>query len=642
MRGLIRAVSGEAAIVGLLVVGLVLWFPGLVRAEGVAFDPELWDLSYAQVVEHEGRAALAGSAVLKDVQFDDGVIEVDVFVTGFEAYPCLGSRSYPGINFRMSDGQNGEQIYVRPHRAPLYPDAAQYTPIMNGIAGWQLYSGPGMTAAAAVPAGRWFHLRLDVSGAQARLFVDNGPKPALVVDDLKRGRSAGAIGISGPLDGTTFFSNFSYRHDDGLVFDPAPPTEAPPGTIRAWEVSQAFPRSALDLARPPSEQDVTGITWRKVESDPSGLVDIARYVGRTGREPDCVMARTVLEADEPHTLELELGYSDAVTVFLNGRPIYSGTSGYQQRDPSFLGIAGLFDTVYLPLERGENELALIVVESFGGWGFACRDAKALFQSGRLAQSFDAGGFLTPESVAYDPERGCLYVSNYDMYGRAEAEGGQYISKLSLDGDVLDEVWVPGLRMPTGLTMAGDVLWAVDRQSLSEIDPETGAILKRHPLQGARFPNDVAVDAAGMAYVSDTATNTIYRLANGQFTAWLVGGEIAAPNALAVAGDELLVGTSGDRRVKAFDVATGGLVWSARLGAGNIDGIKPDGAGRYLVSHWEGRLYSVGRDGSVEKLLDTSGVGRYCADFEYVPARRLVVIPTFADDRVVGYLLENGR
>jgi len=39
---------------------------------------------------------------------------------------------------------------------------------------------------------------------------------------------------------------------------------------------------------------------------------------------------------------------------------------------------------------------------------------------------------------------------------------------------------------------------------------------------------------------------------------------------------------------------------------------------------------------VERLLDSTTAGWNIADFAYVPERRLVVIPTFADDRVVAY------
>ena len=71
-------------------------------------------------------------------------------------------------------------------------------------------------------------------------------------------------------------------------------------------------------------------------------------------------------------MAFNFGYSDDVSIFLNGRLLFSGMSGYHSRDPSFLGLIGLFDAVPLHLRKGENELLLIVSETFGGWGFMGR------------------------------------------------------------------------------------------------------------------------------------------------------------------------------------------------------------------------------------------------------------------------------
>lgn len=38
----------------------------------------------------------------------------------------------------------------------------------------------------------------------------------------------------------------------------------------------------------------------------------------------------------------------------------------------FLGSIGWYDTVYLPLVEGDNELAVAVSESGGGWGIQAR------------------------------------------------------------------------------------------------------------------------------------------------------------------------------------------------------------------------------------------------------------------------------
>jgi hypothetical protein len=71
--------------------------------------------------------------------------------------------------------------------------------------------------------------------------------------------------------------------------------------------------------------------------------------------------------------KLYIGYSDDVSVFLNGKILFRGRSAQNFRDPGFLGIVNPEnDTVYLPLKKGSNELMLAVSELGGGWGFICR------------------------------------------------------------------------------------------------------------------------------------------------------------------------------------------------------------------------------------------------------------------------------
>ncbi|HMB78437.1 MAG TPA: family 16 glycoside hydrolase [Vicinamibacterales bacterium] len=44
-------------------------------------------------------------------------------------------------------------------------------------------------------AGAWTHVKIEVSGVRARLFVNGATQPVLIVNDLKRGVTSGAIGL---------------------------------------------------------------------------------------------------------------------------------------------------------------------------------------------------------------------------------------------------------------------------------------------------------------------------------------------------------------------------------------------------------------------------------------------------------------
>jgi hypothetical protein len=44
----------------------------------------------------------------------------------------------------------------------------------------------------------------------------------------------------------------------------------------------------------------------------------------------------------------------------------------RSRDYRFLGSIGWYDTIYLPLVAGDNELVVAVSEDLGGWGLQAR------------------------------------------------------------------------------------------------------------------------------------------------------------------------------------------------------------------------------------------------------------------------------
>ncbi|MEO8029054.1 MAG: hypothetical protein ABI823_21415, partial [Bryobacteraceae bacterium] len=86
-----------------------------------------------------------------------------------------------------------------------------------------------------------------------------------------------------------------------------------------------------------------------------------------------VYARTTVVSDRDQVKKLSLGYSDEVSVFLNGKILYRGRSAQSFRDPGFLGIMDPDnDAVYILLKKGRNELILAISELGGGWGFICR------------------------------------------------------------------------------------------------------------------------------------------------------------------------------------------------------------------------------------------------------------------------------
>ena len=349
-------------------------------AEAESFPPDSprWQLGpQANITDYLGRRCLAlevDVATLKDFEMSDGVIEVDMAGTG--------ARGFYNIFFRTQVNGDGETVYLRPHKTGL-DDAQQYSPMFQGVAAWQIYTGSGFTAAVDIPRDTWFHVRLVITGAQAKLYVSDMSVPSLVMNDLKSGMRAGGVGFTG-----VHISNVEIRQTPPAVWERHEPA-MPPATITRWSLSPSMLASEHDLERPLSKQEADSMKWQEVSAEPPGFVVISRY----RKAPDIiptfardfskrlepqkgmqlVYARSTIVSDRDQVKKLNIGYSDDVSVFLNDRILYRGRSAQRFRDPGFLGIVNAEnDAVYLQLKKGRNELVLAVSELTGGWGFICR------------------------------------------------------------------------------------------------------------------------------------------------------------------------------------------------------------------------------------------------------------------------------
>jgi hypothetical protein len=337
------------------------------QSQPVPFDSERWRWSAAEhrVEEHLGRQSLYlrdGTATLAGVRFTDGWIEFDVAMTG--------ERGFMGGIWRVQDPANYEEFYLRPHQSGN-PDATQYSPTFHGISGWQLYHGKKHTVPVAHRFNEWTRVRIVFSGAQAEVYVSDMETPVLFIEELKRSVEPGSVGLSVGEFSPAHFSNFSYAAADSppLKGKPGKPDRPPEGIIPSWSVSDVFPESALEGKAALGPDDLAPRSWTRLATESSGLANLARVQGIEGRK-NTVFARQVLHSKQEQTLRLDVGFSNRVRVYLNGRLLFRGDDTYRSRDYRFLGSIGYFDALWLPLSQGENVLLLAISEDAvqGGWG----------------------------------------------------------------------------------------------------------------------------------------------------------------------------------------------------------------------------------------------------------------------------------
>ena len=224
------------------------------------------------------------------------------------------------------------------------------------------------------------------------------------------------------------------------------------------------------------------------------------------------------------------------------------------------------------------------------------------------------GFAQPESVVFAANQNVLYVSNINGEGTAK-DGNGFISKVSPDGRMIKRDWLRGLNAPKGLGYKNGLLYIADIDELLVVDTGNGRVKSRHKAAGAKFLNDVALDAGGRVYVSDTFTNAIWRRNGESLGGMLSTPKLEGPNGLVVEGDKLIVGSWGVLTGNGFETSSEGYLQSvdrttnalearfAPIPFANIDGLVSDGRGGYIVSDWaHGNVYKVSATGEATLWL----------------------------------------
>lgn len=260
----------------------------------------------------------------------------------------------------------------------------------------------------------------------------------------------------------------------------------------------------------------------------------------------------------------------------------------------------------------------------------------------LTEAWRTPGFDKPESVSWDAKAGVFYVSNLGTDPTSK-DGNGFISKLKADGSVDTLKWVTGLNAPKSGEIVDGKLYVTDIDELAEIDIAAGKVLKKYPAPGAKFLNDLAVTADGRIFIADTLTNSIYLFEKGEASVWFTDPALIGPNGLTIIGPDLVVSLLGDMsaglktqvNVKKIDLASKKLSdFGTADPIGNLDGIEPDGEGGvFVTANPQGLLFDV-KPG--KQAVEIGKLKPGAADFEYVPDRKLFVIPQMGESEIVAY------
>lgn len=269
------------------------------------------------------------------------------------------------------------------------------------------------------------------------------------------------------------------------------------------------------------------------------------------------------------------------------------------------------------------------------WSVLGLSASPALAQHKLQLLWKTADLPTPESVLVivEDDTTFLYVSLIDGAGDAvDGKGG--VAKLAANGAIIDKDWISGLNAPKGMATYKNRLYVADLTEVVVIDMEEQAVIKKIPIEGSVFLNDVTVNSSGVIFVSDTRTNKVHRIEDDKASVYLEN--ISNANGLKVFGSNLIVGAGPQLLLVGPDKKP--LTLAKGFAAG-IDGIEMTKRGEFIVSCWPGLVYYVYADGKIQLLIDSQAEKINTADIGFDPATQQLFVPNFFKNTVTAYQLE---
>ena len=159
------------------------------------------DRGAIQVIAAPEAPNAASYAVVKDVSFRDGTIEVDLAGQPVAAAALLGARGFIGIAFRLQGDGAYEYIYLRPTNGRADDQvrrnhSTQYSSHPDFDFARSRQEAPEKYESYVdLQPGVWTKYKIEVEGRKAQLYVNGAEQPCLIVNDLKREPRDGGVAL---------------------------------------------------------------------------------------------------------------------------------------------------------------------------------------------------------------------------------------------------------------------------------------------------------------------------------------------------------------------------------------------------------------------------------------------------------------
>jgi hypothetical protein len=261
--------------------------------------------------------------------------------------------------------------------------------------------------------------------------------------------------------------------------------------------------------------------------------------------------------------------------------------------------------------------------------------------------FVRDGFVAPEAVRYDPDQDVYFVGNWGTGSASATDNNGYISRMKPDGQIETMRFIAGgtnrvvLHAPRGMYIVGDTLWVADADAVRGFNKRTGEKVANVDFSAfdRGFLNDVAADATGTVYVTDTGRNKLYKVqGEGGPTLVVSDSTLGAPNGItwdAANNRFIIVPYGGFKGIRGWAPGSSTMTVIGVSTGAKYDGVEVLSGGRVLVSSQADSSLHLFSGNAGHAIIHTLGPP---ADIAVDTKRNRVAVPVVALNHVEIYEL----
>jgi hypothetical protein len=215
----------------------------------------------------------------------------------------------------------------------------------------------------------WIHVKLEVIGKKALLFVEDMDIPAMAIDCLRGEEVPGLISLRN-VGVDSYYANINIERIEDLPdYAKAEQGACAPVYLADWELSGKFRRNDETL-----EEQVDSVCqvdeWRPIHAEFDGLINMSKYFDVTD---GTAILKTYIESPEEEEVELLFDYSEHLAISLNSEIIFSESLRLNNNEGRVMDEE---EKITLQLKKGKNELLFILTSDAykQNWGMIAKIA----------------------------------------------------------------------------------------------------------------------------------------------------------------------------------------------------------------------------------------------------------------------------